>query len=35
MCDHELLQLINTATTIKLIKLAQQINDLFEVNNKP
>ena len=35
ICCHELLQLMNTATTIKLIKLPQRIDDRFDMNNKP
>ena len=36
MCGYcyELLQLINTATTTKLIRLPQQINDRFDINDK-
>ena len=33
-CSHKLLQLINTATTIKLKKLPQQINNHFDINIK-
>ena len=30
--SYKLLQLINTATTIKLINLPQQTNDRFDIN---
>ena len=33
LCCYELLQLINTTTTIKLIKLPEQINDHFYIND--
>ena len=33
LCCYKLLQLTNTATTIKLIKLPQQINDHFDIND--
>ena len=31
---YELLKLINTATTTKLTRLPQQINDRFDINGK-
>ena len=31
---YKLLQLISTATTTKFIKLPQQINDIFDINDK-
>ena len=35
MCGHGNDVVINTATTITLITIPQQINDRFDKNNKP